>query len=82
MGRNGVALLGSWDNPSTQEGGWGCGGRGAAFLPPHPIHEPEKPQSSTHLLRWPDLGLWAWGDGQGGGKVGTENGQSHPLLVP
>lgn len=33
MGRNGVALLASWDNPSVEEGGWGCRGGGAALLP-------------------------------------------------
>lgn len=34
MGRNGVALLASWGNPSAERGGWGFGGRGAALLPP------------------------------------------------
>lgn len=34
MGRNGVDLLASWDNPSTEESGWGCGGGRAALLPP------------------------------------------------
>lgn len=65
MGRNGVALLASWDYPSARKVGGAAGAEELPFSLPHPIQAPEKPQSNIHLLRWPDLGLWAWGTGQG-----------------
>lgn len=55
MGRNGVALLASWDNPSPEKGGWGFRGRGDALLPPLILSRGQ--QSSIHLFRWSDMGF-------------------------
>ena len=60
MGRNGVSLLASRDNPSVEEGGWGCGGQRGCPCPSPSC--PGARGTSGHLpLRWPDLGPRALG---------------------
>lgn len=80
MGRNGVALLASWDNPSAEKGGWGFGGRGAALPPPLILSRGQR--SSIRLSRWSDLGLGLGVMARAEERWGAKNRRSYPLLIP
>lgn len=57
MGRNGVALLASWDNTSKEKAGWGCRGGETALLPPHTSSICPRKLSRVHRLGGLTCGL-------------------------